>query len=224
MAAPVIPLVRPYEPADRAAVRHICFVTGLMGEPFAGQWRDEESFADLFSSYYTDREPESALVVELDGSVQGYLLGCVDSAAAVNPAAMALRHVVRRGIAFRPGTAGIVWRSVADVVTDLARRRTTPSRLDFADERWPAHLHIDLLDAVRGRGAGPALVARWLDTLRELGVRGCHLQTMAENARAIEFFERHGFTRHGEVVPAPGLRTPAGDRLHLQVMVQDLAT
>jgi RimJ/RimL family protein N-acetyltransferase len=222
MAAPAFPVVRPYEPRDRAAVRHVCFETGLMGDPVADQWRDSESFADLFSSYYTDHEPESAQVVEIDDVVEGYLLGCVDSSRASSVASLAARHVVRRGIAFRPGTAATVWRSVGDVVTDLARRRITLAALDFADDRWPAHLHIDLLAPARGTGAAGTLVTRWLDSLRAADVPGCHLQTMAENTRAISFFERMGFARHNEPVPAPGLRDRGGARLHLQVMVNTL--
>jgi RimJ/RimL family protein N-acetyltransferase len=217
------PVLRPYEPRDREAVRHICFVTGYLGDPVAWQWRDEPSFADMFSSYYTDHEPGSASVVEVDGVVSGYLLGCVDSTKAANAAAIAARHAVRRGIAFRPGTAGVVWRSARDVVADLVRRRVTPAELDIADARWPAHLHIDLLPVARGCGAGQALVRGWLSSLRDQGVPGCHLQTMQENTGAIAFFEAMGFRRHGRPVPAPGLRTPEGDRLHLQVMVQDLA-
>lgn len=33
---------------------------------------------DFFTGYYTDREPGSALVVEAEGKVIGYLLGCAD--------------------------------------------------------------------------------------------------------------------------------------------------
>ena len=144
--------IRPYEPADRARVRHICFVTGYIGEPVDWQWRDAESFADIFTGYYTDAEPQSALVAEIDGEVVGYLLGCVDSSRAWNPATVVGRQITRRGIAFRPGTAGFVWRAVGDVIVDAAHRRLPPS--PFADSRWPAHLHIDLLRDARGRGVG----------------------------------------------------------------------
>ena len=78
-------VIRPYEPADRARVRHICFVTGYMGDPVEWQWRDAESFSNIFTGYYTDAEPESALVAEIDGEVTGYLLGCVDSSQGLEP-------------------------------------------------------------------------------------------------------------------------------------------
>jgi len=194
-----------------------------MGDPVGWQWRDRESFADMFTGYYTDREPDSALVVEIDGVVSGYLLGCVDSSKASSASGVAARHALLRGIAFRPGTAGIVWRSAADVLVDLARRRITRSRLVVADDRWPAHLHIDLLPAARGLGVGATMMRRWLDRLRQQGVAGCHLQTMVENERAIAFFVSMGFRRLAQPVPAPGMRTPNGERLHLQRMVHDLA-
>ncbi len=212
--------VRRYRPEDRAAVRHICFVTGFMGEPVDWLWGDEQSFADMFSSYYTDREPESAFVTVHDGEVLGYLLGCRDSTRAWNPAAVAGRHVFRRGIVFRPGTAAMIWRSVGDVVADLARRRVRLADYEFVDPDYPAHLHINLLPAARGSGAGGRLVRAWLSDLRAAVVPGCFLQTMAENTNAIAFFEAVGFARHGDSVPAPGELTPAGARTHIQTMVQ----
>jgi ribosomal protein S18 acetylase RimI-like enzyme len=214
--------VRPYERGDRAAVRAVCFRTGYMGDPVDWMWRDEASFADMFSRYYTDREPESAFVVEVDGRVAGYLLGCVDSTRASNPGAVAGRHVLLRGIAFRPGTARVIWRTVGDAARDLATRRVRLRDLELTDPRWPAHLHIDLLPEARGRGAGRLLVGAWLDRLRDLGVPGCALQTMSENAGAIEFFSAVGFRRLGRPVLIPGFRTRLGYRLHQQVMVIDL--
>jgi ribosomal protein S18 acetylase RimI-like enzyme len=217
-----VPVIRPYEARDRDAVRRVCFVTGYMGDPVAWQWRDAESFADIFSGYYTDREPESALVVEIDGEVAGYLLGCVDSTKVWDVGAVAARHILRRGIALRPGTARVVWRTVFDAARDLRSGRVTRDQLEFSDPRWPAHLHIDLLQRARGKGAGRRLVTTWLDSLRTRGVPGCHLQTMAENEGAVAFFEALGFAPHGEPVLTPGLRARDRSRLHVQVMTIDL--
>lgn len=203
-------------------MRAVCFGTGYMGEPVDWQWRDAESFADMFTGYYTDREPASAFVVEVNGVVEGYLLGCLDSGAAWNPATVAGRHIVRRGIAFRPGTAGVVWRTFADGAIDLARRRVKLSDFDFADPRWPAHLHIDLLPPARGGGAGRQLVQGWFAMLRDRGITGCHLGTMAENTGAIAFFTAMGFRRFGAPQLIPGLRARDGGRMHSQTMVVDL--
>ena len=210
--------IRPYRPEDRAAVRRICYLTGYMGGRVDWLWRDRESFADLFSGYWTDREPQSASVAERDGEVVGYLLGCVDTRRVPNPGPMMAHHLLRRGLLVRPGTAGVLWRMIGDVAVDAARHQLPP--MSAYDRQWPAHLHIDLLEVARGHGVGAGLVRRFFDRLRESGVAGCHVETMAENTRAVAFFEAMGFRRHGEPANAPGFRTPTGDRLHVQLLVQ----
>jgi len=126
--------------------------------------------------------------------------------------------VIRRGLLFRPGTAGFVWRSFADGVVAAARHRLPPSI--FLDPRWPAHLHIDLLPSIRGRGVGATLLRAWVDHLQGAAVPGCYLETLGENHRAIAFFEAMGFHRRGRPTSAPGLRSPAGQRHTVQLMVQ----
>ena len=212
--------IRPYEPADRPAVRAICYQTGYMGQPIARLWRDEPSFADLFSGYYTDREPESLLVAERDGVVVGYLLGCLDSRRPPHLVRVLAPHAVRRGLLVRPGTAGFLWRSMRDIAVDSVRHGAPADRV--LDPRWPAHLHINLRPEARGAGLGAQLVHRWLDMVRAVGLPGCHLETLGENHAGIAFFEAVGFTRHGEPHLVPGMRTPDGARNHVQLMVHPL--
>jgi ribosomal protein S18 acetylase RimI-like enzyme len=63
---------------------------------------------------------------------------------------------------------------------------------------------------------------RWLERLRQADIPGCHLETIAENTGAVAFFEAMGFETRRRPIPAPGLRSPRGERHHLQVMVQSL--
>lgn len=213
--------VRPYRADDRGAIRRICYLTGYMGDPPEWYWRDQESFADMWSSYYTDREPESVFVAESGGAPVGYLLGCVDTVQAWDPTRIAARHAIARLCLLRRGTAGTMWRAVGDSVTSRLLHRPLAGSA-FVDGRWPSHLHVNLLPEARGKGAGHALMAAWLDRLRSLGSPGCHVETLAENTPAIAFFEASGFVRHGPPEPVPGERSPEGRRLHRQILVQSL--
>src|SRR5215210_5663001 len=64
---------------------------------------------------------------------------------------------------------------------------------DEVVDRYPAHLHIDLLERVRGAGFGRALVAKQLDQLRSRGATGVHLEVATENRNAIDFYRHLGF-------------------------------
>lgn len=210
--------VRPYRDADREAVRLIAYRTGYMGDPADVYWRDFSSFADIWTAYYTDREPESAFVAESTRGVVGYLVGCVESARAPSPAAALTRQVIRRFLLIRAGTARFLWRSI----WDAALQRHSPTG-ELADPRWPSHLHMNLLHEARGRGVGAQLMRAWLSRLRDVGSPGCHLATLTENTTAMAFFERMGFRHLGAPVLVPGMRLPSGGRMHLQLMVQEVS-
>jgi ribosomal protein S18 acetylase RimI-like enzyme len=215
-------VVRPYRAEDREMVREVCYATGYMGDSPHWYWRDAESFADLWSRYYTDREPQSAFVATSpDGVVVGYLLGCVDTTKADDFNRLVGYHAVRRYCLVRPGTAGFLWRTIADVLRDnVLRRQPVPAPLH--DDRWPAHLHINLLPEARAGGVGRRLMLLWLDRLRDLEAPGCHVETLAENTRAVGFFEATGFVKSGAPVQVPGMRRREGGRMHVQRLVQDL--
>jgi ribosomal protein S18 acetylase RimI-like enzyme len=210
--------VRPYRPADRDAVRGIAYRTGYLGDPADCYWRDFTSFADIWTSYYTDREPESVFVGESDGRVVGYLVGCVESARAPSPAAALGRQVIRRFLLFRPGTARFLWRSI----WDAAVQRHSPTG-ELADPRWPSHLHMNILREARGCGVGAQLMNAWLTRLREVGSPGCHLATLVENTTAVAFFERMGFRHLDAPILVPGMRLRSGGRMHLQLMVREVS-
>lgn len=187
-----------------------------MGEPADWYWHHAESFAEIWTGYYTDREAESTFVAVRDGEIVGYLTGCVDSRVAPSPERSITRAAVHHALFLRPGTARFLWRGL----TDSLFQGGTPSG-ELTDRRWPSHLHINLVSEARGRGAGTALMEAWFARLRRVGSPGCHLGTLLENERAIGFFERMGFRRFGEPRLAPGMRSPSGGRHHLLFMVRE---
>src|SRR3989442_4377795 len=67
--------IRSYRKTDRDAVRRLCCQTGFLGTPIDPVYEDRQLFADFLTTYYTDHEPESSFVLEVDGEIRGYLLG-----------------------------------------------------------------------------------------------------------------------------------------------------
>jgi len=67
--------IRSYRASDREAVRKLCCNTGFLGDPIDPVYEDRELFADFLTTYYTDHEPESCFLLEVDGEIRGYLLG-----------------------------------------------------------------------------------------------------------------------------------------------------
>lgn len=65
----------------------------------------------------------------------------------------------------------------------------------FADqfEAYPAHFHINTHPDKRGMGIGSYMLNRFVETLRERGVRGVHLVT-SPDAENRAFYQKNGFT------------------------------
>ena len=121
--------VRSFVAEDREAVRDISYRTGFMGESAESFWRHRESWADLWTSYYTDREPESLYVATMDDSVVGYLAGCMNTAAMTPSTDETMKAVIRKHwLLFRPGTAGFLYRGMLDTIRDRQRAANSSIR------------------------------------------------------------------------------------------------
>lgn len=187
MALPEGVLIRNYEPRDREAVRRLCCETGFLGKPIDPVFEDRELFADYLTSYYTDCEPESSLVIEMDGVIKGYLLGSRrplrqqwhDFFLNFSLFARAMKRYWSYSRASRDFIGWILrnsWREVP-----AAPRRT-------------AHFHINALPEAQGVAIARDLIGRYLNYLRGAGERAVYGQMVTfEGRRGARLFERYGF-------------------------------
>ena len=204
--------IRPYAATDRVAVRRVFAETADAGGPAGGLFEDTELLADLVTSYYTDFEPEHAWVAVRRGVVVGYCTAAGDcrrmrkvfTGRILGPA---LAVALRRGLFARAG----FWRMAARYAMYPSAWRGRPAPPFSA---FPANIHVDLLPEGRGCGAGSRLLASALAALDRSGVPGVHASVRLDNAPAVAFFARHGFTlaqRFELVLPGPlGLRRVPG--------------
>ncbi len=58
---------------------------------------------------------------------------------------------------------------------------------------YPAHLHIDILEHLQGKGIGKSLMLTFFDAVKKKGASGVHLGVDGRNTRAYGFYEKMGF-------------------------------
>ncbi|MFQ3670946.1 MAG: GNAT family acetyltransferase [Verrucomicrobiia bacterium] len=188
MTEPPSIAIRPYLPSDRAAVRAICADTGFLGNPVDPIFQDRETFADFLTSYYTDAEPETSVVLTDHDRVVGYILASRFPRRARaywlrRGPALALRVLLRYLFHYQaPSRRYIRW---------LLWRgwRETP----YTPPGIP-HFHINLLPPYRNVAQTRALIDFFLARLARTGETKVYGQMVTfHNRRGTRMFARYGF-------------------------------
>lgn len=188
--------VRKYDVKDRAKVRWICCETGFMGDPMEVFFEGRDIFADTWSKYWTDYEPESSLVAEVDGVAVGYLLGCLDTDKQEKIFHQNIQSSLLRQTLTSPFFLHAKnWRYIRRVVRSWRRGEfNDPMKQVIAE--YPAHLHTNIAPPeFRGKGMGKSLMAAYLEFLRAHQVKGVHLVTTSKNKMALSLYYRTGFKK-----------------------------
>lgn len=66
-------------------------------------------------------------------------------------------------------------------------------------ERYPAHLHVDILPSYQRQGYGGILMSEFLKELCKKEVNGVHLGMRADNTLAGKFYKKHGFEESADI-------------------------
>lgn len=198
-------VIRPYQLLDRPAIRQICADTADRGKPVENFFSDREVFADLMTCYYTDFEPQSVWVAEIDGRVIGYLSGCRDSrrylrlmAGLIAP--RALLRAIFRGVFLRKKTYRFIQAMLKSCMLGGLKR-------ELSFNKYPAHLHIDIKEAFRGQNIGSRLMEKFFTQAKSSGANGVYLTVRQDNTAAGKFFEKMGFSivnRYPMMMPEAG--------------------
>lgn len=183
--------VRPFATCDLPGMYRVCRLTGDAGSDATGLYRDPELLGHVYAGPYPVADPGLTWVVtDADGLV-GYVVGTADSQAFARWQEESWWPDLRARYPLRPDDDG----GTRD--HELLHTVHHGSRYDPAvTDRYPAHLHIDLLPRAQGGGLGRELIGRLAGALRERGVPGLHLGVSEQNAGAIAFYGRVGFTEH----------------------------
>ena len=182
---------------DLPGVYRVCLLTGRSGQDAGPLHADPDLLGHVWAGPYLAFPGAVTRIVQDDAGVSGYCLAVPDTAAFEDWLEDAwlppLRERHPLGSGFTPADRAAVDRLHHPPRTDAAV---------LADH--PAHLHVDLLPRLQGRGWGRRVMDEVLDALAAAGAPGVHLGVDETNTGAIAFYERLGF---GELGRAPGTRT-----------------
>lgn len=181
--------MRAYEKSDRRGVRETCVETAWLGAPAPELVPDEKLWADVFTSYFTDQEPEHAWVVGGRNSrISGYLLGTRDVQLFERAQ---LRRIPRVLLSLR-FLRDPQKRALYSAYLNSLMRFELVSPLKVRAE-FPARFFFTLREEARDRALGPRLLDPFLQAMQARGVRGVHTQTLNLNEAAFRFLRRAGF-------------------------------
>lgn len=195
-----MPHIRPYRPTDRARLAEICVRTGARGNDATGVYSDDLLLGEVYVLPYVEFAPDLAFVVASDDDeALGYSVGVADTDAFIEW----YEREWAPGFRERHPLPG---RDAAE--TRLLIDGATPERMRLAElERYPAHLHIDLLPDLQGLGFGRRLIETLLAALGEQGAGAVHLVMDPANTNARAFYDRLGFV---ELASSTGSATVLG--------------
>lgn len=183
--------IRPYQPADRQALRQIFLATADAGASIRDLVPDTELLASLWTDYYLTEEPEHVWVAENDRKAVGYLMATFDAQRFVR---YQQKHLVDFGI--KALGRGILFNRQWWSLIALNRHLWRLLFIHHASPPGPAgHLHINLLPEARRHHVGQRLWETCLAAVRQSPCREMVIGTLEENKPAQNFFESLGFQK-----------------------------
>lgn len=167
--------IRPAEKTDAEKIGYICIQTA--DEKSRTVEKQGKITALTYSSYYVREETDHCFVID-DNGVQGYILCAPDS----KKFARAFRKTDVKDIFGLNFFAGLF--------SFFLPCAYIPFR-----KKYPAHLHIDILESYQSKGMGSALMNTLLNKLRAEKVSGVMLIMASSNEKAARFYKKFGFKK-----------------------------
>jgi ribosomal protein S18 acetylase RimI-like enzyme len=180
-----VTIIRTATLQDLPGAYRVCLLTGDAGRDATRLFRNPELLGHVFVGPYLVGQPDLASVVVDDDGVAGYGLAAADTRAFEQWTETNWWPTLRADYPVRTDGS-----AEAELIASIHAPALAAD--DLLDE-YPSHLHLDLVERVRGQGYGRRLIERVLAQLREGGSSGVHFHVASSNANAVEFYRHLGF-------------------------------
>jgi GNAT superfamily N-acetyltransferase len=189
------PVIRRAVLSDLPYLYEICLKTGDAGKDASALFYDPFIIGQYYAAPYPVSPDGICFVVESEFRPQGYIVATPDTGAFNRWMEDVWLPPLRERYP-RPFPPERIRTEEEGRILALFHECHYPK--DSAPPPWfkdyPAHLHIDLLSSLQGKGLGRRLINRLCEELVRLGVPGVHLGVGAKNTGAIAFYRGTGFT------------------------------
>ncbi|MBT3297353.1 GNAT family N-acetyltransferase [archaeon] len=189
-------MIRSYQPKDQEAVRNICADTGFLGDPIDPIFSDREIFADIFTNYYLEKEPEHSFIAEVDNQVVGYLMASLNK----NPKSALILNSLSPGI-----------RASYNQLT--GKYQKSPQNKEFIDWLFfrvskeipknptaAMHAHFNVRKDYRNEGIGKSLMWTMFENLKskafERDIDKLYLEIFSDGQKDEQYFKDINFKLH----------------------------
>lgn len=182
-------VIRAARKSDTNAVNSICLRTGNAGKDATSLYQDPDLIGLIYAAPYLFGDDALCLVAEDEEGVLGYVAGATDSRSFEHHLEMNWWPELRKRYAEPQGDPAR-WTPDDKRINFIHHPRPVPGDIVLA---YPAHIHMNLLPQAQGRGIGSQLLASWVASATEKGVRAVHAGVSAANQAGLNFWTARGF-------------------------------
>jgi ribosomal protein S18 acetylase RimI-like enzyme len=188
-------LIRRAVLSDLPYVYEICLKTGDGGKDASDLYFDQYLLGHYFAAPYLIFPAGICFAAEYQCRPQGYIIAAPDTAAFNQWMEEQWLPPLRKRYR-QPFPPELIRSEKEGQFIGLLHKCHFP--IDTAALPWlagyPAHLHIDLLPSLQGKGMGRALMDTLFAELERQKVLGLHLGVGSSNKSAIAFYQKLGFS------------------------------
>ena len=186
--------IRAFESGDLDALYAITLATGDAGKDAAHLYADPRLLGHIYTAPYAVLQPDWSFVAEDEKGIAGYVVGTPDTMAFAKELETRWWPDLRQ----RYPDPGPPPHATADArrIYVIHHPEVPPHEVT---DRFPGHMHMNLVPRMRGKGLGRTFFEIWCDRARAAGVAAVHVGVSPANTGGAAFWQACGMQALADV-------------------------
>jgi len=182
-------VIRAAETSDADEIYRICLQTGDAGQDASSLYLDPRLIGHIYAGSYVALDGPICFVAEDEQGLLGYAVGVADTREYEQRLEREWWPDLRRRYPCPVGDPS-GWTADEKRIWSIHNPAVVPEEVVI---RFPAHIHMNLLQRAQGRGLGTRLFDSWLAAARTRGANAVHAGVSATNTGGLAFWTARGF-------------------------------